>query len=239
VVNVHDQRRHLPGAAAIGLLAASNWAANRRLGDRAYVPWNLALAVALILLARRDGHGWDRLGLGTHRLGAGLTAGTAGAGLVAAVYAGLATSATGRVVFDDDRVGQLTPSEARWQQLVRIPLGTVLAEEIVFRAVLPLLLDQPDQPDWIAEAATAALFGLWHILPSMELHRQNTAMGWAAQDFGAKAAVPAAVLTTTAAGVALHRLRRRSGHLAAPLLVHAATNLVGFGISRRLRRRAG
>src|SRR5690606_18920394 len=121
-------------------LSVSNWVANTRLTDRAYVAWNLAVAGGLVSLARRAGHDAEAIGLGRDQLAAGLRAGGMGAAAVALAYGGLASSRAGRVVFADDRVTTLSGPEAAWQAGVRIPVGTVVLEEVAFRGVLPALL---------------------------------------------------------------------------------------------------
>ena len=73
---------------------------------------------------------------------------------------------------------------------------------------------------------SSALFGLWHILPSLGLATDNEAIG-SAVGRGRSAqviAVLGTVLFTAASGVVFCELRRRSGSLLAPAGLHWAVN---------------
>jgi membrane protease YdiL (CAAX protease family) len=218
--------RDCAAGAAVAVLGMSNVATNRWLPPAAYVPWNLTVSAGLIVLARRSGCCAAELGADPRRLRGSLHAGAVGAGVVAAGYAFLLCTPA-RNVLRDDRVTSLRTTTALGQLLLRIPLGTVLAEEVAFRGVLPALLASPRRPAWLPGTIASLLFGLWHVLPSRELFRANVGFGGAAAT-APGGAVPLAVGATTLAGWVLHSLRRRAGHLAAPLVVHLATNVLGF-----------
>lgn len=99
-------------------------------------------------------------------------------------------------------------STLEWIAL-HIPVGTVLAEEAIFRGTLdPLLAESIGAP---APAIGAIDFGLWHIQPAR-----------AADD-----PVLPTVLATTLAGLVFSELRRRSGSATAPALLHLAINAGG------------
>ncbi|MGY0502980.1 CPBP family intramembrane glutamic endopeptidase [Nocardia sp. FBN12] len=99
-------------------------------------------------------------------------------------------------------------STLEWIAL-HIPVGTVLAEEAIFRGTLdPLLAASAGAT---APAISAVDFGLWHIQPAR-----------AAQD-----PVLPTVLATTLAGLVFSVLRRRSGSATAPALLHLAINAGG------------
>ncbi|MBY8857619.1 CPBP family intramembrane metalloprotease [Nocardia sp. CA2R105] len=101
---------------------------------------------------------------------------------------------------------------------VHIPIGTVYSEELIFRDTLDPLLDDTFGTYGIWLGATA--FGLWHIAPAR-----------AAGDN-----VPATVSATTLAGLLLGGLRRHTGSVIAPALVHLAVN-AGGAIAPRIARR--
>ena len=102
--------------------------------------------------------------------------------------------------------------------LVRIPLGTVVMEELAFRGVLPALVGGGW---WRATLVSSGLFGLWHVLPSMG------SGGAVSQTLGSTGAVAGTVLFTAASGVVFRAWQRWSGHLVTPMLLHAATNSLG------------
>ena len=134
-----------------------------------------------------------------------------------------------RGLFDDARVDRRDrrrpgPTEA----LLRVPLGTVVLEEVAFRGVLPAVLAARTTTR-NAVLVSQGLFGLWHVLPSLHLADRNEV---ATDLFGKGAAVVpvvvVAVVSTAVAGVGLWLLRRWSGSLAAPMLTHWATNGLGY-----------
>jgi membrane protease YdiL (CAAX protease family) len=226
--------RDRAACAAVGVLAASNVVTNRCLPPGGYVPWNLALTAALLAIARRSGCSTAELGLGFDRLPSSVRAGAAGAAVVAAGYALALRSDACSDLFRDDRATSLGAATARQYLLLRIPLGTVLAEEVAFRGVLPALVTSRRQ--WMPGAISSLLFGVWHILPSLELVRANVGVERAVGTSPGRA-VALAVGTTALGGGVLQALRQRTGHLAAPAAVHLAANLLGFIGARVVGRR--
>ena len=111
-----------------------------------------------------------------------------------------------------------------YQAVVRIPIGTVLWEETAFRGVLQAALRRV-MPQTAAIVVTSAVFGIWHIRPTLQALRVN---GLASDRRQATARLAAGVAATTASGVLLSWLRARSGSLAAPVLLHLATNSGGM-----------
>ncbi|PAZ15227.1 CPBP family intramembrane metalloprotease [Streptomyces sp. SA15] len=204
-------------AVLVGANLLNNW-----LAPGAYVPTCVAGAAALLLIARWDGLSRADLGLDAASLRRGLRWASVLVGAVLVVFlVGLALPAT-REAFQDERAAGLTMGQLLWRLVIRVPFGTVLLEEIAFRGVLWAMVRRRRGAAW-ATAVSSLLFGLWHVLPSRGLPRANAA----AAVLGTGPAVAAAVVATTAAGVALCELRRRSGSLVAPAALHWALN--GFG----------
>jgi membrane protease YdiL (CAAX protease family) len=219
--------------AAIGVIGISNIVTNLRLPAALYVPWNLSMATGLVVLARSAGCDPTDLGLDRRHLRGSLRAGGLGASLVVAGCGVLLITGVAPDMFRDDRATSPTTRGALWQLFVRIPLGTVVAEETVFRGVLPALFARPARPPWFPGTLSSFLFGLWHLLPSLEMAASNVAMSRFAQRRRPGSVAALAFGTTTLAGGVLHLLRNRTGHLAAPMLVHLAANAMGF-LSARL-----
>ena len=219
--------------AALAALTVSNVVSNQRMPLAAHVPWSLGLATGLVALARWAGCSFRDLAMAPEDLPRGTHAGAAGAGLVTVGYGLMAATGTGSHLFRDTRVTALGRREAWWHLLVRIPISTVLAEEVAFRGVLPALFHSPDRRRWMPGAISAVLFGVWHVLPSWQGSRANGTDGRRAS---ARATLIDVAATTLAGGL-LHFLRHRSGHLAAPAAVHLAANAVGFVAARKLGRR--
>ena len=81
----------------------------------------------------------------------------------------------------------------------------------------------------IAWVFSSALFGLWHILPSLHLTDDKPALGSLFGDSVLRAIVAdlGAVLFTAASGCLFCSLRHRSRSLLAPMALHWATNAPG------------
>ena len=150
--------------------------------------------------------------------------GTGAAALVGAGWIVVAAVPATRPVLNDKRITSLDGRAVAYQAVVRIPIGTVLWEETAFRGVLQAALRRV-MPQTAAIVVTSAVFGIWHIRPTLQALRVN---GLASDRRQATARLAAGVAATTASGVLLSWLRARSGSLAAPVLLHLATNSGGM-----------
>ena len=148
--------------AAVTLLAVSNVVSNR-LWPEGYLVWNLGMTGVLLVVARLAGVAWADLGLHGLRLRRGLVIGALAVAAVALVYAAAVALPATRTAFVDSR-GAVPLAAVLFVALVRIPLGTVVLEELAFRGVLPALVGGGW---WRATLVSSGLFGLWHVLPSM------------------------------------------------------------------------
>jgi membrane protease YdiL (CAAX protease family) len=196
-------------ALVVGLLVVHNLMTNLWFPDRwTYVPVNLATAGGLVAVA-----------------GVGVPAGAWWPGVAAAAVVLAAIGVAGAVaprLLADRRMAGVDARGTAWRALVRIPLGTVVLEEVAFRAVLPALL---------SPVAAAVLFGLWHIAPTAKALEVNGVRR------GRVIAVAGAVVVTAVVGIVLWELRVATGGLAAPALVHVAANsgatVAAFVVLRR------
>ncbi len=225
--------------AVVLLLVAANLL-NNWLAPRAYVATCLAAAGVALLLARWDGCSWSELGLGHASLAPGLRWSLALAAVVLLGYAVAAWLPLTRPAFLDARVAGLTGGEVLVRCLVRIPLGTALLEEVGFRGVLYAMLARRHGVR-TAVPVSSLLFGLWHVLPSLGLHLDNAAVHdlVGSGRVGAAVSVAGAVAGTALAGVACCEVRRRSGSLLAPFVLHWATGAVALAFAWRLTTAAG
>jgi len=181
-------------------------------------------AALLLWLARLAGLSWAELGLGPGTWRSGLRWAGAVIAVVAVVLAAGAALPLTRAAFRDSRY-HLDLAQALLTAFVLIPLGTVLLEEVAFRGVLWGLFRRL-RGTVAATAASSALFGVWHVLPSLGLAASNEAVGGAVGTGrpGQEVTVLGTVLFTAAAGVVFCELRRRSGSLLAPAGLHWAVN---------------
>ena len=228
-------RAELVAAAA---LATWNAAVNRVVPSPAYVPANLAAAGLAVAAARRSRVPLADLGMGRDRAGRGLRVGLAASvPVVAVVAAGAALPATRRWFLDERATAEGT-GQALYHILVRIPFGTAVAEEAIFRgALLGLLLQRGSRAR--AVAVSSVLFGCWHVLPTLDTLTLNP-VGAVVGDDPARTggAVLAAVAATAAAGLGLSWLRLRSDSVLAPMVAHAAVNGSAFVAARLVARSA-
>ena len=181
-------------------------------------------AAGLTGVARLAGLSWQDLGLGPGTWRPGLKWAAAEIGLVAVVLAAAAALPLTRQAFRDTRY-RLDLGNTLLTSLVLIPIGTVLVEELAFRGVLWGLLREL-KGTTTATVVSSALFGLWHVLPSLGLATSNEAITGAVGS-GRSAqtgTVLATVLFTAGAGVVFCELRRRSGSILAPAGLHWAVN---------------
>lgn len=223
--------------AAVSVLVVSNYVSNRVLPRAWYVPWNTAVSLGMVALAVLwDRQSWRDIGAAEWRRG--LRWGSAMAAGTAVVYlVGLAIPAT-RELFDDDRA-QRDLARLLLDAFVAVPLGTVLLEEVAFRGVLPAVFEKRWGPR-VAVGGSAALFGLWHVLPSWTVGSANAAVRGLLPGIGGRLLTVAGAVTGTAAvGVGFSWLRRRSGSLLAPMVLHTSTNSLAYLIAWAFRRWRG
>ena len=202
---------------------------NRILPVWAYVPWNLTIACVLLGIAYLGGSGPVAVGLGIRHWHRPVGVGLLLAGGTALLFAlGMLLPAT-RSAFVDTRIGDAGVAGLLWVVLVQIPLGTVVLEEVAFRGVLPALMGASPtiRWRWLPVLGASVLFGLWHILPSIGIDNANAAVGGA---FGHNQTLTTtlAVLSMTAAGIAMCALARVGKGIKTTMLLHWATNSLGF-----------
>jgi membrane protease YdiL (CAAX protease family) len=181
------------------------------------------LTAALILIAWSSGATRADLGLGRADIGAGLRygAGAIGVVLLVLVVAAVIPATSG---FLHDSRAQIDGGRLLYDLGVPIVLLTAIPEEFAFRGVLlgsALRMWGP----WRASLITSALFGLWHIAPTLHTMSDNRAVsGLTASTGGRVLLVLGSIAVTFIAGLAFCWLRLRSRSLIAPVMAHVATN---------------
>jgi uncharacterized protein len=236
----HDAERRAPSTIwpvglTVGVLVVSNVVSNRLLPGWAYVPWNTSVAVLLIVLARRVDH-LLRIDIGIANVRHGLKIGAILMAAVLAVYmVSWAVPATNGL-FKDRRVGERSAVAMLYEVFIRIPLGTVLLEEVAFRGVL--LGQLGSRLHWrVGLLVSSLFFGLWHVLPAWAIHTVNPVLR--SSGVSRPLAVLGAVLSTGVAGLFMGWVRIRARSLLAPVMLHIATNSFGFAIAWLVVRRGG
>jgi membrane protease YdiL (CAAX protease family) len=141
-----------------------------------------------------------------------------------------------RVLYGEERIGATPLGVAVYEAFARVPFGTALPEEVVFRGCLQAFLGK-ERSAVTAASVSSLLFGLWHIAPTVNrMHSNAFSRGrpfvfqvlWLA----------GTVVATTASGLALAWLRLASGSIVAPWMAHSTANGVGFMAAWLTLRRA-
>ena len=201
----------------VGVLVASfawNLVAKEWLPSAAWVPANCAIAAILVAAVRAHGLSWDELGMRRDRLTRGLAVGSTAAAAILFVLAIAVASPATEGFFEDARIAADPVASRIFNPLVRIPLGTVVLEETLFRGVL-LALALRRWSVMTAVLVTSALFGLWHVVPPPG---SDDGLG----------EILGTLAVTTLAGVLFAWLRLRANSILAPMLAHVASNSLAY-----------
>jgi membrane protease YdiL (CAAX protease family) len=206
-------------------LLIGNILSNQVMPAALYVPTNLVTAAVVVFLGLRLVTPYD-IGLTNWASGARWGIGVTLVGLAIYVVALITPG------FDDlFRDSRVTGGFGRlfYEVFIRIPLGTVVLEEVAFRGVLPAVFAKR-MSTFRAVVIASTLFGLWHVFPSLNLADVNPVFGGLLGSglIGKVAGVAIAVVGTFLLGLWMCFLRYRSGSLLAPTIVHVASNTGGY-----------
>ena len=205
---------------------------------RWYVPLALVWTLAFLLFGRLIGLSWSQMGLGNPAYGL-IWGGVSVAVISGAMAAGVAIPRL-HPLFADERVLGTSGRQVALKSLIEVPLGTVALEEVVFRSVLLGLLTATYGTVW-GVVGSSFLFGLWHILPALEMHDSHSltsqlGSGW----WGKLTTVLGTILATGGAGVLFAMLVVWTGSVIAPIGLHWAMNSTGsiaaWLVGRRMAR---
>ncbi len=230
-VRARDRAFAVTGAAV--LAAYNNVVGRHEWHERWYVPLNACATGVALAAASASGLTAADIGFGagSWRLG---RAGTWWTGAAVAGWVLIAAVPSTRPILGDKRSAGLDGRGVAYQAAVRIPVGTVLWEEVAFRGVLQAGLRRV-LPAPAAIGLTGVVFGVWHLRPTWQALRVN---GLADDRRKGAAGVTAGVLVTASGGILLSWLRESSGGLAAPIALHLVTNS-GGAVASWIVRRAG
>jgi membrane protease YdiL (CAAX protease family) len=210
----------------VGIVALTGYAnivANEIIDSLWYIPFNLAILGVAIAIARHAGVTWVDMGMWRERFRRGIKLGLLVMAVIAVIISvGIIIPAT-RELFYDDRVVERSTGFIMFDAFVRIPIATAFYEEMLFRGVLFGMFARKWTPLWAA-LASSALFGLWHILPTLDTLDVNPAGDLFDGILGIVIAASGAVAGTAIAGLGFLWLRLRANSTLAPILAHIATN---------------
>ena len=188
------------------------------------------LTAALSVIAWTAGATLADLGLGRADARAGLLYGAGAFGIVLLVLVVAAAIPQTNGFLHDSRA-QIDGGRLLYELGVPIVLLTAIPEEFAFRGVLlgsALRLWGPRR----ASLITSALFGLWHIAPTLHTMSDNHVFrSEAASVAGQVLLVLGSIAVTFVAGLVFCWLRLRSGSLIAPIMAHVATNGLALAVA--------
>lgn len=210
------------------IIGGYNLVQNRALSTSMYVPANVVVSAGLVALARRSGCSWNDLGLDSRRAKAGVLLGLVASGVVAAGVVSALSHPSWRRYLLDQRAGNQERGDVLFHTFVRFPLGTALFEEVAFRGVVEGIWRSSGATEREAASAAAALFGLWHLIPTRDAIEGSAFAGTLRSDTSRAGVVLAGAVATAAASLGFSWLRRRSGSLLAPWLAHTAISCGGY-----------
>jgi CAAX protease family protein len=228
VTNGEQSSPLLGDGAAVVVTALINLGLNR-IPHGWELPAGIGAAGAMMGLAHLSGADMAGEGLDPGTVDDGLRLGLAvGIPAAALVLAGAAIPAI-RKYYHDDRITRATSDDITYHLLARIPFATAMTEEVIFRSALLGVFGRTRGP-FMAAVFSSALFGAWHILPTIDrLHTNAGAARLHGTDPKRQALTVASVVAGTAlAGMAFCWLQRRSRSVVAPIVVHAALNGSGL-----------
>ena len=223
-----DRPSWVPEITVIAVAALYNVAENRWVTGALAVPLGLAATAVVLLIAWSAGLSRDQLGLAREGAGQGLALGSkVSALIVAGIVVGVAVPWL-HPLLEIDGIAEASALEQLYRPLVRIPLGTVLFEEVLFRGVLLGLFLRRTSP-FGAAMASSVLFGCWHVLPAASSIDESTFLAPVTDSApGLVAVVAGVVIVTGLAGLVFCWLRFRGNSVIAPGIVHATTNSLAY-----------
>ena len=206
------------------LVAAHNIAQNTFLNRRGYVEGNLLVLAGLVGIGKMQGLSLEEMGL-SPKFGRrdlqilGLLAASTAAGSLAA----LAHPET-RELLRDERARDESGRVIAYKTLIRFPIGTALFEEGSFRGVLPALIGRSEAT---GDLVSAIAFGLWHVIPTGRALAGSPLSLEMTPDRRARAVIAGCAITSLA-GLGFSRVRRHSGSVVLPWLIHSAFNIITY-----------
>ncbi|MFO7700760.1 MAG: CPBP family intramembrane glutamic endopeptidase [Acidimicrobiia bacterium] len=212
---------HIAAILALGLYA--NVIVNEVLSPPWYIPFNLGIMGVAVVVARRAGTTWTSMGMRPDRTRRGVEVGAIAVVVVIVVTIVAMTTETAREVVRDERIIESSVWLSMFHALVRIPLGTALYEEVLFRGVVFGMLARRYTP-LTAAIWSSLLFGVWHVLPALDAVATNPVGDLFAGAAGIGWALLGAVVSTLIAGLGFVWIRLYANSIVAAVLAHIGTN---------------
>ncbi|HSW78642.1 MAG TPA: CPBP family intramembrane glutamic endopeptidase [Candidatus Babeliales bacterium] len=188
-------------------------------GRRLYTLFNLGFALFSVWLVKKAGANWGQLGFSFSL-----------SSIAIALVVLLIVISAELVFFKKNRL-EISAANLR-ELLVRIPFGTALAEEMIFRGSLIGVLLLSYSRFW-SLLISSAIFGIWHLLPgpSSTWTQQNLMYKNKPRWLARLSSDSVTVLVTTFGGLFFGWLRLASGGILLPWVFHSGINIVSWTLS--------
>lgn len=199
---------------------------------------NIGIAIVAILLGLSFGLNFEQMGLAFNKILPGMFIAILAAGTIVIGTSIIATIPILRRFFLGDNLAKASGKLITYEATIRVPFGTALIEEVLFRGVLLGLLLQHNTM-LIAILISSVIFGLWHILPTISMLEQNKILEKANKDLAHRkySSIVGVVIITASAGLIFAWLRILANSIVAPWLLHWSINssgMLGVAIARKL-----
>ena len=212
-----------------------------KLVPKKYHLWlNIFIAVVAVVIGFAFNLTLEQMGLGLQHILPGIFV-----AIVASIVITIATLAISAIpflrhYFLGDDLAHASGKLIAFEAAIRIPLGTALVEEILFRGVLlGLLLTQ--NSTLTAIVVSSVIFGLWHIFPTINtLESNNGAAALNTKKSRKAGSVIGVVIVTAVAGILFGWLRIIANSVIAPWIVHWSINasgVLGIAVARKLEQK--
>jgi membrane protease YdiL (CAAX protease family) len=224
----------IPEVLAAAVTLAYSLLLNAVIPEPLHILTNMLAAVGLIWLALHTGATVADVGLERDSMLDGARLGVRVAlPIVGVVLVAIAVPFS-RDVFVSEAAATASLGPALFDILVRIPFGTVIPEELIFRGALMGLMLRRHSP---IRAATysSLLFGVWHVLPTLSSLDAEAADVVSNSTLEQTGAILLTVFATGAIGFVFAWLRLRSRSVVAPIIAHLAFNVTATAGGRVAR----
>lgn len=209
-----------------------------RLVPKKFHLWlNISIAAVAILVGFAFNLTLNQMGLGLRHILPGIFVAVAASAIITIITLGISAIPFLRHYFLGDDLAHASGKLIAFEAAIRIPLGTALIEEILFRGVLLGLLLTHNSVI-VSVVISSVIFGLWHIFPTINTLESNDGVAAIMHSKKRKAgSVAGTVIVTFIAGLMFGWLRIIANSVIAPWLVHWSINasgVLGIAVARKL-----
>ena len=209
--------------------------------SRLHLYLNIGIAGVAVLLGLSFGLNFEQMGLAFDKIWPGIYIALLAVAVIIIGTSIIAPIPFLRRFFLGDDLATASGKLISYEATIRVPFGTALIEEVLFRGVLlGLLLQHNSAPTAII--ISSMIFGLWHIFPTIAMLENNKILAKANRDLRRRkyGSIIGVVIITSIAGAIFAWLRMISNSIVAPWLVHWSINssgMLGIAIARKLERK--